>query len=582
VFEVWREVVRGYREGGLKMGTRGVLYPVGYNFSDYYGETDVFYSVYGYEYNSLDAPRIVDHLPIDLDTQDHEIVKSVISRLSCEYILYFSGHGFHVVIPNLWGFTHRDIVNKTITNTMMEYFPECDPSVYHARALIRMPRTINSKTGYVKTAITLSNLSSQYQIVSDFPDCIEPSIPKMSATNEWILRHPAIHSLGKPIIKVQGNSHSIPSPKCIHKLLRNGPVVGQRHATVMRLASHMIHYDGYTTSFASAALKDWFSEPERNEEIERIVRDVQAKYKYGCRDSLLSAQCDPRCSYYIGKDYMGNTINMRNTLEQYQAKIAAGQYFDLNHYYNIGHKFVMLDNDLLTIVGEPAVGKSMFLVDFMIRLLKDRPELFVAWSNLDTSHPLSVRRLIQNVGHLSEEEILHASPVVMAKIDAAYEFLENRITIVEYNNLDTINAALVNPTSYGLKQKPDVWIIDDVGSLQCNLFGHERMKYLGDTLKSLPKVHNTLFICTDHVPRMDSRSGNITISSSKNALLGERSDVVLAIVKHNTKMKDGMITEGNDRINLLSVKARDGKQFNKNMLFDWEHCKFNEEEPDHE
>ena len=166
----------------------------------------------------------------------------------------------------------------------------------------------------------------------------------------------------------------------------------------------------------------------------------------------------------------------------------------------------------------------------------------------------------------------------MAKIDAAYEFLENKITIVEYNNLDIINAALVNPMSYGLKQKPDVWIIDDVGSLQCNLFGHERMKYIGDTLKALPKAHNTLFICTDHVPRMDSRSCNISIASSKNALLGERSDAVLAIVKRNTKMKDGIITEGNDKINLLSVKARDGKQFNKSMMFDWEHCKFNEEE----
>jgi len=579
MFEVWREVVKGYRKNGsLKMSARGTLYPIGYNFLDYQGETDVFYSVYGYESNSLDAPRVVDHLPIDLDTQDVEVVKSVINRLPCEYVLYFSGHGFHVIIPNLWGFTHKDIINKTITNTMKEYFPECDSSVYHARSLFRMPRTVNSKTGYLKVAISVFHLDSFERVVHNYPDYIEPPIPHMPSTNEWIIKHPPIYSLGKPVVQIHESSSTIPSPKCIHKMLRNGPVVGQRHATIMRLASHMIHYDGYMAPFAAAALKDWFNEPERNEEIDRIVQDVKAKYKYGCRDSMLSAQCDPRCSFYIGKDYMGNTINMRSTLEQYQAKIAAGQYFDLNHYYNIGHKFILLDNDLLSIVGEPAVGKSMFLVDFMIRLLKDRPELFVVWSNLDTSHPLSVRRLIQNVGNLSEDEILHASPVVMAKIDAAYEFLENKITIVEYNNLDIINAALINPMSYGLKQKPDVWIIDDAGSLQCNLFGHERMKYIGDTLKALPKAHNTLFICTDHVPRMDSRSGNISIASSKNALLGERSDAVLAIVKRNTKMKDGIITEGNDKINLLSVKARDGKQFNKSMMFDWEHCKFNEEE----
>lgn len=575
MFEVWREVVKGYRENGeLKMSSRGSLYPIGYNFIDYSGDTDMFYSVYGYESNDLNAPRVIDHIPIDLDTQDLDVIRSVVSRLPSNYLLYFSGHGYHVVIPNMWGFTQTDIHNKTIANTMAKYFPECDTSIYHHRALFRMPGTCNSKTGLWKNLITPDDNTNAFCKDNWYVHHDLPLIT--SEDSSWIKEHPPIYSLGKPVQVIKDIQQWMPSPKCIHKLLRKGPIEGQRHATVMRLASHMMHYDGYTQEFTSEALKSWFAEPSRNAEVDRLVRDVKSKYKYGCRDTLLAAQCDARCSFYIGKDYMGNCINLRDTLEQYQEKIKAGQYYDLNHYYDLGHKFIMLDNDLLTIVGAPAVGKSMFLVDLMVRMIKSNPDLYVVWSNLDTSHPLSVRRLVQNVANLTEDEIFNGSTKIAEKIEQAYAMLENRISIVDFANLDEIGKVLGNPTGYGLKNKPSIWIIDDVGSLQTDIDGYAKMQYLGKMLKTLPKMHNVLFVCTDHVPRISIRNGNVDITSSKNAELGERSDVVLALIKNNTALKNGMITKCSDNINILSVKARDGKQFVKPMLFDWERCKFSE------
>lgn len=581
MFRTYREICKGVTD-------RGRVLPTGYDFRNYAGCTDCFYSLYGWDHPvsdiGNDKNRIIDHLVIDLDTEDLDVVRTIINRCnahSIEHILYFSGTGFHVVIPNIWQFHSQDIYNKTIQNTMMHYFPEGDPMVYDARRIIRMPYTINSKSGLPKVELSSSEITinkehdidsvtmhaTEYLMQDKLPYARYTKLPTQcgDAYDSW----PKIHSVGKPVINpILRDDHFLPSPKCIHKLLRAGSVEGQRHITAMRLASHLLHYCGLPVNAVVAIIDDWWKGGEKDD-LERMVTKVKEKYKYGCKDAVLAACCHSNCAYFRGKDYMAFGVNLTDTHVSYLDKVKNDEYWDLSKFYReIENPFTIMNNDLVSIIGTQGAGKSTMYIDLVLKL-----GLNVVISNIDMAHDMLVRKLVQHELKITKSDIFAGKR--LEEQLAITRQLERRITVTPTANLDEVDAILRNPQHYGLTTKPDAWVFDHVGNISMpNVSGYERMRELGKTLKDLAVRHDILIIALGHVTRENSRNNILDINSARDANLGESSDVMIGIVRHGLKWIKGAAIYTSKQVTIFSVKYRDNDPFNFDRMLNTDYGTF--------
>lgn len=588
MMQIWREVAIKTKE----QFRRGMLQPLGYNFADFAGDADCFYGVWGYD-RWYDDPanttgRVIDHIVLDLDTQDLQVVRTVINRIqreNCDFLLYFSGTGFHVVIPNVWDFTYKDVLNTTLKHTVLRNFPEADPSCYDKSRVIRMPGTVNSKTGAYKSWLSIHMLNFEYEQI--LGSCMVPDtgsypeeLPENMGTafGAW----PIVYSAQKPIIVTRVDK--VRSPKCVHSFLQASPNQGQRHLTALRIASHLIHYVGLVPEQAHANLCKWLeNEPDWNDAMSRemltLCENVAYKpYRYGCSDTFLRSHCSADCAYYRGKDYMGRFVTITDSFLDYKRRIDNGEYWDLADVIPIGHSVTVFNDDLFGIIGTQGVGKSALAMHIVLALSHKRHNLLTWYINMDTSDGAMSRRAIQWEARLKKEQIFTKSiPTDDAnKIKAAMQYLDNHVVFSNHREINEIDSILRNPQAHRLPRKPDIVVVDHVGNLSSNdEGGYERMKFLGEQLKELPKRHNTLFIALGHVRKADYYNNDLTVASASDANLGQAADVLIGIHARGTEVIDGNVKEREDNdVEIISLKLRDNPDFRIKMLYDYEYFTF--------
>jgi len=71
--------------------------------------------------------------------------------------VWFSGTGFHIVLPNIFGFTPSISLPFTVKSTLQDVFPDCDP-IYDGARLIRAPFSYNKKSGLFKIPLRVDEL----------------------------------------------------------------------------------------------------------------------------------------------------------------------------------------------------------------------------------------------------------------------------------------------------------------------------------------------------------------------------------------------------------------------------------------
>lgn len=586
---VWREVANKTPDSFR----RGNLLPISYNFTDFYGDIDCYYGVWGYDRwyadPAITTGRVIDHIVLDLDTQDTRIVKTVLNRImreNCEYLLYFSGHGFHIVIPNVWEFTYKDVLNLTLKNTVLRNFPEADSSCYDKSRLIRMPGTVNSKTGAYKSLISYQMLDYDYEYILGscmVPDVQVVELPEYGGTayGAWSV----IYSEHKPIYI--SKNPKVRSPKCIHSFLQTGPYKGQRHITALRIASHLIHYVGLVPEQAHANIMKWLeNEPDLSDVMSinmlKLCEDVAFKpYRYGCNDTMLRSHCDESCAYFRGKDYMGQFVTLKDSFLDYKRRIDNGEYWDLNNIIPIGHTFTVFNDDLLGIIGTQGVGKSALAMDIVLKLSHDRPGILTWYINMDTSDGAIARRAIQWEAKLSKNQIFaKRMPTSDAdRIKAAMGFLDNHIIFSNHRDITEIDSILRNPIAHKLTRKPDIVVIDHIGNLSSNDGGYDRMRYIGEQLKELPKRHNALFIAIGHVRKSDYYNNDLTVASARDANLGEAADVLIGVHARGQEVISGQVRAKETReVEVMALKARDNEPFNLRMIYNYDYFCFEKKE----
>lgn len=577
-----REIVNRDSDGKWHRN-RYVKWDLRYNLYDYVGEVDVFYSLYGYP-NQYGKERTIDHFILDYDTQDTSFIIDQIKNLKdIPTIVFFSGNGFHIMIPDLWGFDWKDIYNGTIKNTLMKKFPYAD-NIYDSRRVIRCPGTINSKSGLYKNVVYPEELEKGYDYVKSIFSKLDTSrlieSTKIDAFNKCNIRLNKVYSVGKPIV-VKSNTETLFSPKCIFKLINSGPIKGQRHITSMRIASHLLHYMHLPINMTIAAIHNWWGDmsDKELEDLDRTIRNVKEKYRYGCNDVVLKAHCENTCAYWTGKDYMGTFTGLVDGYNLYVKMIDENQYIDLDSIYPaIGSRFRIFNNDLVGIVGSPGTGKSTMAMDIALRMINNNPDTLVVWSNIDQSNELLIRRFVQwkltmTVEQAENKQNYNSATNVLRK-------LQNNVKLSNIATIEEIEKNITEWKDKGLRKKPDLWIIDHVGNLQTNMEGYERMRYIGKRLKAIPKDTNTMVVAISHIPRSQHRSKILDVTSARDANLGEAADVMLGLDKTGTGQQGGKIymDEKNPIVTIFPLKARDNAQFLFKMRFNTDYFRFEEVE----
>lgn len=305
---------------------------------------DSYQCVYAYEnIEDIDNCRIYGDLYFDLDgsintksgyeelRRDVTMLISYLKSIGLEdnnIELYFSGSkGFHVVIPAMVlaiePSTNLNQLYKAWAVYLYNTFNihTIDLSIYDRKRLLRLPNTINSKTGLKKTRLLYTDLWK----VSNFEELVSliKSIDNNNRTytrSRNINREAALFfykksqnfysNKGKSNVNQETKPFVFPEEKtellpCVKYGLENGAVKGSRNNTLVALSSAILQ-SGYTLEEVLEIMHDWNEkneEPLAYNEIEFTVRSAYSMLlngkKYGCSTLREMNLCvDKDCKIY--------------------------------------------------------------------------------------------------------------------------------------------------------------------------------------------------------------------------------------------------------------------------------------------
>lgn len=282
--------------------------------------TDTYSTIYSYDNKDQNIANYIAPLYIDLDAEylerDYEKLRRdvflIIRRLKTLFFLeddniqlYFSGSkGFHILVPyEVFGFTLSKDINtkyKIIATELKSYTitKSVDTRIYDNKRLFREPNSINTKTGYYKVQLTLSDLRTMsYDDLIEFSSKPRELLDVNKALNKKA--RDAFDSFIEQVKEKQKRSinHKVAGTMlankellpCVKYILAYGAVKGGRNNTAMALASALFQRDMNQERVLSL-MKEWNStkldEPLSEREIATTTRsaynNVKDGRKYGC------------------------------------------------------------------------------------------------------------------------------------------------------------------------------------------------------------------------------------------------------------------------------------------------------------
>ena len=297
-----------------------------------------------------------------------------LEELFVPYYVYFSGRGFHIHISET-AFKWRPSKNLHIRVkeelTKHGIFEYADPSVTDKSRLIRVPNTLNTKSGLWKVPFPQKALYEN--------SVLERTI------NKWCKKPREIdleHSLEckevfdvfdkeevkeKQPIKVASTRDPV-NTNCIQKMMEGAPH-GKRHMVALRVASYLRW--NFPENVVRLVMEDWRIKVSNEaksefkpEEMEGIIEgcytghDGQG-YRYGADDPVIKFYCNSRCTLHRGAkaENMMDSSSMENELINFYAQDLKP--INLGEPY--GQNFPVYPGETVIIQAPPASMKTMLL-----------------------------------------------------------------------------------------------------------------------------------------------------------------------------------------------------------------------------
>jgi len=478
---------------------------------------------------------------------------------------WFSGRGYHVDIPNLYGLPpSRDLPN-IIAKTVRQMFNGLADNIYDKGRLIRVGYSYNKKSGLYKTPFKIDevfNLTSKeiHEISSKFMREDYRPEPLPSMDNIWADQ--IIHNEQKTQVSVtQANSKMNTHVTCVQKMYDKGAIEGKRHATLLRMVSAWKRMGIPILGTLSMSL-EWGKSLSK-EEVERIVIDV---YKwehngYGCNDAVMERYCDSRCKFYRNKDYgleVMSAMDLSQELRDFLRKDFHESSFNLQNLYNIPSPYMIYAGELVTMIGDTKVGKTAFIQNICTQL-KTMKTLYMS---LEVHSHLMYRRFLQIALDKTKDEI---NDLMCNGSDEEVKSAEGS---VKHIHIMTVSPEIKNISQVVADHQPKILVIDTIDAIRTDYINDPLAKgqKVVNALKEIAQNQNLIIIAISHISKSASYNGVLDKHSAKgDSALEQKSDKVIGITQFDVNSKARVIE---------SIVARDENNFKLRCWFNHETFRF--------
>ena len=307
-----------------------------------FNNTDVYSTLFLYEDDkSQDESNLIGPLYIDLDADiknedDYKLLKKdlnlILIHLENDYGInkkyikfYFSGKkGFHLIIPyqifNIKPCKELNTYYKLIANDLNNYTLNkiVDTRIYDNKRLIRLPNSINSKSGLYKVPISYNdiiNLSFEeikqyatkpHSVQVEKPIAILKALNKYNEIITYYNNKNKKHKKNKQFnIPKNVDIHSVTFPSCINNLIANGCEKGNRNNSTIILCSGMLQ-KGISYDDCLEIITEWNEtkiEPSLpNNELIATLNSAYTQIlngrRYGCTSIKDLGLCNKSCKIF--------------------------------------------------------------------------------------------------------------------------------------------------------------------------------------------------------------------------------------------------------------------------------------------
>jgi hypothetical protein len=480
--------------------------------------------------------RYIDEVPIDIDKgqqtdeytlQQAQFVLFELQELGLKeenFQIYFSGTGYHINISgecfNIEPSPDLPFILKQTMKDLIDY--KIDLSVYTKSAIIRSPYSYNTKSGLYKVPLSVTELNTmnvqQIHAKANFQIGLHQKLLRTISGDGSLESYvnksvPEIRSLQA----VQEPRNVVP---CVQTMYKNGPTEGNRNNTVLRMASHFRRH-GIPSDATKASLLHW-NNNQLNPQV--IIDKVEATYnhgyQYGCKDSIMSEHCDPKCVYYKRKDYLIDVHTREQLQEQLEERLSTdytGKSIDLAKSFGLRDKdCVIYPGELVTIFGPTGSNKTTLAqnivlgYDFKQDIIQPEWQLPTLFLSLELSGHYMHRRNLQIVSGLNKDAVNED----VHQIGQDYADQLSHLTIQTIaTQPDTIAKKIK-------EMQPAVVVIDYIDLLECppHLRGeYEQVRYISHYLSNLAVNMDIIIIQISQVSRDYSRNEILDIYAGKGS-----------------------------------------------------------------
>jgi hypothetical protein len=497
--------------------------------SELYSKEEVYRSLYGYpdvllkdcqeptHRYLIDYPhREVHDIIFDIDPQQdlkgQELLREGIRHL-LEYGIkeehiypYFSGRGYHIHVPNVWGFEPEDIP-EVVKYTVDGIIPFAD-NIYDKNRVVRLENTINKKTKIGKTSVEW--------FVDVEGEIFTPEIGIYDGYHFYEIPQvePYLPKKHKPIVQIPvqiSSTKAIPTRyTCIHKLWAKGAPTGMRHQTILRMAS-FYRYQDYTEQLTKQFIQLWMKDnPIPDMELDKLVHDTYhanngSGYHYGCNDRILSNNCYSGC--ILNRMGIGRSESMENPTESLLNYLREPAIVDLKHILNLKEHFRIWKTDLISVLGEAGSCKTTLMVHLGVQM----PEP-IRWINLEDRAESILYKWVQMQVNLPEKELIQ-------HLESGKDgFNINNIRITQMDNnktLEKIEKEIMENV------KENIIFIDHAGAIEqtSGINGYQWMLHLPAVLKSIAERYHKVIIVSTHKGRNSGMSNQMMDEQHTSAIL---------------------------------------------------------------
>jgi hypothetical protein len=356
---------------------------------------EIYRSYYFYDYSRLahtedgnDAKsysgnRYCRDIHLDIDGSDslgkvRETITNLVKlNVSPEFIrVYYSGSkGFHVWLPDMFGFTGPEECKRTLINL----FPELDPMPLAKNGLIRLPGTLNAKSGLYKAYIA-TELVYDFD-VGEIRDLAKERQLHSQAFLEAILIQWETEYGSYPLSDLKIKEEK-PRPKastrtkrtgyfgCLNSMYDSYPADGFRHKLGLRMTSILMGPLKRSRAMTMDILDSWVRDnpPEKakvySEKLtgwaEGIINAEGNLRHHDCEnDPVMKEHCvGESCPIYKFRNKQIKPVSMKGALAKYKADIETDHGgFNLNEIYP-GVNYSFRKRDIALLAGDTKIGKS--------------------------------------------------------------------------------------------------------------------------------------------------------------------------------------------------------------------------------